>query len=159
MTALPVSVLRAVVLALGLVSVTAMGGGSFGYDDLRGKFPADAAVFDGLEILLGFSDAVIADVRIMSKVEDDERNRIWNDVFAGVRLGPYSVCAREKLGGRRPVRVVFLTAYSFLDEKGGVWSFRKSTLSITRRTLWGSKSLPWRPAMACGNGADVLQSA
>lgn len=97
-----------VAICVVLLSSSAFADGSLSYADLREKF-SNQLMFETLEQAVEFSETVHARIRIQSA---------RSEKFAGTRLGPYYVCARQKYGKRLPVRVIFTTKNIFVGNDG-----------------------------------------
>ncbi len=130
---------------------TALAGGSISYEDVRGRFPDQALMFETLELALDFKDPGSAEIRVMW----NNHHKKVSEKFAGARLGPYSFCARQKGGEKRRVQVTMTAETQFLDAAGretknGLWD--KATNSIRER-LAGVMIEKAEPGGACAEEA------
>lgn len=104
-------------------------GGSTDYDDLLSKFPDDVLTFKALEQILEFDkDDVWAETHIGSNVSMK---------FAGMRLGPYYVCAKQKYGQNLLVLVIFTTENMFIDKKERLTEYPDNRTVFIKEKLIG----------------------
>jgi len=97
------------VLCLALLASNAFAQGTMFYEDLRDKFPDNKIMFETLEQTLDMSQSVFASIRI---------SPMRGEKFAGLHLGPYYMCSKQKQGAHLPVRLIFTTKYIFIDKHG-----------------------------------------
>ncbi|SHN57530.1 hypothetical protein [Desulfovibrio litoralis] len=113
------------ILCVVFFSSSVLAEGSLSYTELREKFPDNNIMFESLEETLEFSQCVIG-LRIMSNLSEK---------FAGMRVAPYYVCAKQKYGSHLPVRVTFNAETIFIDKNG------KETKGIEDKRSMGVKEV------------------
>ena len=107
---------------------TSFAGGSIHYDELVEKFPENKLLFDTLGHTLEFDGTAFAAIRLGSSV---------NEALAGLRLGPYTVCARQKYGEKLPVSVTINTSYYFLDKNSNKQNKINKNSANAKETITG----------------------